>query len=154
MINDPERRAQREELIQREYNERLAVLTEQNERFKRDLNESTFANLSYLYSLDVSNYNKMTLEQQQALYKMLATNMNAEIASFEELHNLYNISREQYESMTQAELQAMSGLLDSQKVGNKAAFDLVFGLYSDNTVRFKNMANEEKDIIQNQMVPQ
>lgn len=110
LINDPEVRAQKEELIKSQYNERIGTLHEQLERTMQELNESTFAELNALYGENEANYELMTEDQRLAL--------------------------NQFEN------------------ANQTAFDLVFGLYTENTEAFHNMAQDQIDVIQNQMVPQ
>ncbi|MBP5784421.1 MAG: hypothetical protein J6W16_02400 [Methanobrevibacter sp.] len=110
LINDPVVRAAKEALLQEEYQEKIIALTEQNERYKQDLNESTFAELNYMYSVNIDNYDLMTIEQQAAL--------------------------------------------NSLETANQGAFDLIFGLYNENTAKFHEMAQDHKDVVETQMVPQ
>ena len=94
----------------KEYNERILILTEENERIKQELNESTIAELNSLYAQNADNYDLMTEEQKAAL--------------------------------------------SDYEAANQTAFDLIFDLYTENTEKFHDMAQDQLDVIENQMVPQ
>lgn len=71
-------------------------------------------------------------------------------STFAELNALYAENEDNYELMT---LEQQAALNDFN-AANQTAFDLVFDLYTENTEKFHDMAQDQIDVIQNQMVPQ
>ena len=66
-INDPEKRAQREALLQEQYGELINGLVEQNETIRLNLHESAFTELAELYDIDLENFKQLSEEQKDIL---------------------------------------------------------------------------------------
>lgn len=66
-INDPEERAERELLINEQYNELITTLTEKNQTIRSNLYESAFDELADLYKENAEEYRNMTQIQKDIL---------------------------------------------------------------------------------------
>jgi uncharacterized small protein (DUF1192 family) len=110
LINDPEVRGEREALLTKEYNERILILTEENERIKQELNESTFAELNSLYAQNADNYDLMTEEQKQALGEYKTANQTA----FDLVFGLYTENTEKFRNMTQDQINVIQNQMVPQ----------------------------------------
>lgn len=66
-INDPEKRAQKEALLQEQYGELINGLVEQNETIRLNLHESAFTELAELYDIDLENFKQLSEEQKDIL---------------------------------------------------------------------------------------
>ena len=71
LINDPQKRAERELLIQEQYGELINSLTDQNLVVRGNLYESAFSSLANLYEEDLEKYVNLTNEQKNALLENL-----------------------------------------------------------------------------------
>ena len=89
-INDPEKRAERELLIQEQYSELLNNLAAENEELKFNLQESTFSELFDLYNINQDNYESMTNNQQIMLDAFFNDETNLQGAAYNNLFNLYD----------------------------------------------------------------
>ena len=71
-------------------------------------------------------------------------------STFADLNALYAENENNYSLMTQEQREALNDF----GAANQTAFDLVFDLYTENTEKFRNMAQDQIDVIENQMIPQ
>lgn len=103
-INDPEKRAERELLIQEQYGELINSITKENEDIKNNLYQSTMSELFDLYSQNVDNYDFMTSEQQALLDQFLTNDIDLNNAAFDNLFNLYNTNLDAFRNMTDEQI--------------------------------------------------
>jgi len=100
LINDPEKRAEKEALIKEQYDERIGILHEQLQRVMSELNQSTFAELNALYGENEANYELMTEEQKAALNDFNSANQTA----FDLVFDLYTDNTEKFRNMAQDQI--------------------------------------------------
>lgn len=116
------------------------------------------ANLRIRYGDDEEKYKeeKRILDEQynekMAILEehRLLNEKNLNESTFADLNNLYAQNANNYELMTDAQKAA----LNSFEAANQTAFDLIFGLETENTEAFRNMADEEKRVIEEELIPQ
>ena len=108
-INDPEKRAERELLIQEQYSELLNNLAAENEELKFNLQESTFSELFDLYNINQDNYESMTNNQQIMLDAFFNDETNLQGAAYNNLFNLYDENVDRFRTMTEEERNILIG---------------------------------------------
>ena len=108
-INDPEKRAERELLIQEQYGELLNNLAAENEELKFNLQESTFSELFDLYSINQDNYESMTDNQQRILDAFFNDETDLQGAAYNNLFNLYDENVDRFRTMTEEERNILIG---------------------------------------------
>lgn len=108
-INDPEKRAERELLIQEQYGELLNNLAAENEELKFNLQESTFSELFDLYSINQDNYESMTNNQQIMLDAFFNDETDLQGAAYNNLFNLYDENVDRFRTMTEEERNILIG---------------------------------------------
>lgn len=108
-INDPEKRAERELLIQEQYGELLNNLAAENEELKFNLQESTFSELFDLYNINQDNYESMTDNQQRMLDAFFNDETNLQGAAYNNLFNLYDENVDRFRAMTEEERNILIG---------------------------------------------
>lgn len=108
-INDPEKRAERELLIQEQYGELLNNLAAENEELKFNLQESTFSELFDLYNINQDNYESMTDNQQRMLDAFFNDEINLQGAAYNNLFNLYDENVDRFRAMTEEERNILIG---------------------------------------------
>ena len=89
-INDPDKRLAYEQLITKEYGDRINALTEENENIKSNLYQSTMSQLLELYNTDTANYEQMTEDQKAILDEYITAETELNGAAFDNMFNLYN----------------------------------------------------------------
>ena len=102
-INDPDKRLAYEQLITKEYGDRINALTEENENIKSNLYQSTMSQLLELYNTDTANYEQMTQEQKDILDKYITEETELNGAAFDNLFGLYNENITELQSMVDEE---------------------------------------------------
>ena len=108
-INDPEKRAERELLIQEQYGELLNNLAAENEELKFNLQESTFSELFDLYNINQDNYESMTDNQQRMLDAFFNDETDLQGAAYNNLFNLYDENVDRFRTMTEEERNILIG---------------------------------------------
>ena len=108
-INDPEKRAERELLIQEQYGELLNNLAAENEELKFNLQESPFSELFDLYSINQDNYESMTDNQQRMLDAFFNDETDLQGAAYNNLFNLYDENVDRFRTMTEEERNILIG---------------------------------------------
>ena len=108
-ISDPEKRAERELLIQEQYGELLNNLAAENEELKFNLQESTFSELFDLYSINQDNYESMTDNQQRMLDAFFNDETDLQGAAYNNLFNLYDENVDRFRTMTEEERNILIG---------------------------------------------
>lgn len=108
-INDPEKRAERELLIQEQYGELLNNLAAENEELKFNLQESTFSELFDLYSINQDNYESMTDNQQRMLDAFFNDETDLQKSAYNNLFNLYDENVDRFRTMTEEERNILIG---------------------------------------------
>ena len=108
-INDPEKRAERELLIQEQYGELLNNLAAENEELKFNLQESTFSELFDLYNINQDNYESMTDNQQRMLDAFFNDETDLQGAAYNNLFNLYDENVDRFRTMTEEEKNILIG---------------------------------------------
>lgn len=67
LINDPEKRAERELLLTEQYGELINGIVDQNNTLRVNLNESAFWELADLYNTDLSNFQNLSDEERDII---------------------------------------------------------------------------------------
>lgn len=140
LINDPEVRAQRELLIQQEYDELLNGLLEKNTAFRTYLQESSFMTLSQLYQTDLMNFTALTQGERDSL-------LNEVGGAFNTLLEVYGIDTEAFKNMTLEEQNAIITNLGS-------AFQTLTGFYNEDKKQFDKLETDNTAVLTEKMVPQ
>ena len=127
-INDPKVRAEYEELITKEYGDRINALTEENETIKSNLYQSTMSQLLELYNTDTANYDQMTQEQKDILDKYITEETELNGAAFDNLFGLYNENITELQSMVDEEKDIlMTGLVPQWNSAYQNMLDTIVG---------------------------
>lgn len=100
-INDPEKRKEREEMLEREYGELINGIVADNESIKQNLQQSTASQLFDLYDQNAENYNQMTEQQRDILDNFISAETEYNGMAFDNLFGLYNQNLVAFETMTQ-----------------------------------------------------
>ena len=127
-INDPKVRAEYEELITKEYGDRINALTEENETIKSNLYQSTMSQLLELYNTDTANYDQMTQEQKDILDKYITEETELNGAAFDNLFGLYNENITELQSMVDEEKDIlMTSLVPQWNSAYQSMLDTIVG---------------------------
>ena len=127
-INDPVERAQKEELLQREYGELINSIVEDNEAIKANLQQSTMSHLFDLYDQNTENYELMTDEQKAIFNKFFDEQTEYGGMAFDNLFNLYNTNLDNYRNMSQGQIDTlMKEFIPQWKSGLQKMADTING---------------------------
>lgn len=106
-INDPEKRKEREEMLEREYGELINGIVADNENIKQNLQQSTASQLFDLYDQNTENYEQMTEAQRDILDNFISVETEYNGMAFDNLFGLYNQNLEAFDAMTQEQIDVL-----------------------------------------------
>lgn len=128
LINDPEKRLEREEMLQREYGELINGIVADNEDIKQNLQQSTMSQLLDLYDQNKDNYEEMTAQQQEILDNFISEENNYNNSAFNNLFNLYDENLIAFEEMTTDQINTlMNSFIPQWDSGVQQMADSIIG---------------------------
>ena len=128
LINDPEKRLEREEMLQREYGELINGIVADNEDIKQNLQQSTMSQLLDLYDQNKDNYEEMTAQQQEILDNFISEENNYNNSAFNNLFNLYDENLIAFEEMTTDQIDTlMNSFIPQWDSGVQQMADSIIG---------------------------
>ena len=127
-INDPEKRKEREEMLEREYGELINGIVADNENIKQNLQQSTASQLFDLYDQNAENYEQMTEAQKGILDNFISAETEYNGMAFDNLFGLYNQNLEAFDTMTQEQIDAlMNDFIPQWDSGVQQMVDTIVG---------------------------
>ena len=149
-INDPTKRAEKEALLQEQYEKLINGLTQQNATIRQNLHESAFDDLSRLYNIDVSNFQNMTDEEKEALMNDLIPYWNSGVQkmadSFAGEGGFLGVCKDAFEQLHQATKDYEDGLGELEETG-KLSFDSISQGIDNNINRTQELITDNKELI-------
>ena len=127
-INDPQKRKDREELLEREYGELINGIVADNEFIKQNLQQSTASQLFDLYDQNAENYEQMTETQKDILDNFISAETEYNGMAFDNLFGLYNQNLEAFDTMTQEQIDTlMNDFIPQWDSGVQKMVDTIVG---------------------------
>ena len=128
LINDPEERKKREEMLEREYGELINGIIADNESIKQNLQQSTMSQLLDLYDQNEENYNQMTESQREILDNFISQEADYNGAAFDNLFGLYNENLIAFDNMTNDQIDTlMNDFIPQWNSGVQQMADTIIG---------------------------
>ncbi|MGN0992888.1 MAG: hypothetical protein ACI4PE_03110 [Bacilli bacterium] len=135
-INDPEKRAERELLLNEQYGELINGLVEQNETIRLNLHESAFTELADLYNTDLANFQQLTQDEQDILLNDMIPQWSSGVQQMADVFagegGFANVCKEAMEELKQATEDYEDSLNDTLDIAGIVFDDIANG--TDNTI--------------------
>lgn len=150
LINDPQRRAERELLLNEQYEKLINGLVEQNNTVRVNLHESAFDELANLYKINLENYTSMTNAQQDELLNNLIPQWRSGVQQMADVFagegGFVPTCRDAMQELEDVTRQYQTGLEDLQTSAGFSYNEILNGI--DRTIeQTQNLLSNNSDLI-------